>query len=123
MSRGRPAGPGAGLERRRVRIDIFQYVDIIGVVSDLVCKLKALADPVRMGILELLPGKPECRDVYNVSELAGELGVSQSTVSHHLGILKSADLVRCQRMCRDVYYWVDREAVRACLRQAREKVL
>ena len=49
--------------------------------------------------------------MYNVSELAEELGVGQSTVSHHLGILKAAGLVGCQKMCRDVYYWVDRKAV------------
>ena len=92
-------------------------------MSDLICQLRALADPVRMGILGLLPDEPKCEDVYNVSELAAELEVSQSTVSHHLGILKAAGLVQCQRMCRDVYYWVDRAAVKACLQAAGREIL
>ncbi len=92
-------------------------------MSDLVCQLRALADPVRMGILGLLPGEKKCEDVYNVSELAEELAVSQSTVSHHLGILKAAGLVQCQRMCRDAYYWIDRDAVSACLEAAGRQVL
>jgi ArsR family transcriptional regulator len=92
-------------------------------VSDLVCRLRALADPVRMEILGLLPDEKKCEDVYNVSELAEELEVSQSTVSHHLGILRGAGLVRCQRMCRDVYYWIDQEAVAACLAEAGRQIL
>lgn len=92
-------------------------------MSDLICQLRALADPVRMGILGLLPGEPKCEDVYNVSEIAGELGVAQSTVSHHLGILKAAGLVSCRKMCRDVYYWIDRVAVKQCLAAAREELL
>jgi ArsR family transcriptional regulator len=92
-------------------------------MSDLICRLRALADPVRMGILGLLPDEPKCEDVYNVSELAEELEVSQSTVSHHLGILKAAGLVQCRKMCRDAYYWVDPDALRECLRAVEKEIL
>ena len=78
---------------------------------------KALGDPLRLGILRLLPDSDCCSAVYNVSELAEELGVSQPTVSHHLKLLKHAGVVRCSRMCRDVYYWIDREALDAALRE------
>jgi ArsR family transcriptional regulator len=71
--------------------------------------LKAVADPTRLRILQLLPATKDCERVYNVSELAEELGVPQPTVSHHLKVLYNAGLVQCDKMCRDVYYWIDRE--------------
>jgi DNA-binding transcriptional ArsR family regulator len=76
-------------------------------------RLKALADPMRLRILSLLPVGDRCEDVYNVSELAGETGLTQPTVSHHLIVLRRAGLVRCRRMCRDVYYWIDADQIDA----------
>jgi ArsR family transcriptional regulator len=70
-------------------------------------QLKALADPMRLRILDLLPTQDRCEDVYNVSELARELGIAQPSVSHHLSVLRAAGLVRSRKMCRDVYYWID----------------
>lgn len=82
-------------------------------------QIKALGDPVRLRMVALLPTRPNCPDVYNVSELAEELGLAQPTVSHHLKVLKQARLVRCRKMCRDVYYWVDRAAYTELLRHLR----
>jgi DNA-binding transcriptional ArsR family regulator len=78
-------------------------------VSDLSCRLKALGDVTRQRILALLPDSDACEDVMNVSELAEELAIPQPTVSHHLKILLQADLVQNRKMCRDVYYWIDRQ--------------
>jgi DNA-binding transcriptional ArsR family regulator len=83
-------------------------------------QLKALSDRVRLRILELLPTKNECPDVYNVSELATELRLSQPTVSHHLAILKRAGIVKSEKMCRDVYHWVDRSALGQVRRAIRD---
>ena len=84
--------------------------------SDLVRVFKALGEPVRLQILRLLPlTDASCEDVYNVSELAETLGLAQPTVSHHLCVLKKAGLVRCRKMCRDKYYWVDRQALDTAL--------
>lgn len=74
-------------------------------------QLKAIADPVRLAILRLLPDTDDCEAVYNVSELAEEIGVAQPTVSHHLAKLKASGLVKCRKMCRDVYYWIERDEV------------
>jgi ArsR family transcriptional regulator, arsenate/arsenite/antimonite-responsive transcriptional repressor len=74
-------------------------------------QLRAVADPTRLRILQLLPPTRDCEPVYNVSGLAEELGVPQPTVSHHLKALYNAGLVKCDKMCRDVYYWIDREAL------------
>ena len=83
-------------------------------------KLKALADPVRLKILRTLPTKNICKESYNVSELARELGIPQSSVSRHLAVLLHTKLVRNQRMCCDVYYWVDRAELKGILKQLGE---
>jgi len=80
-------------------------------MEKLSCALKALGDPLRLRILDLLPDSGQCEAVYNVSELALELGIPQPTVSHHLRILKDAGIVRSRKLHRDVYYWIDRETV------------
>ena len=85
-------------------------------MEEYVSRFKALGDPLRLKILNLLPLEQRCEDVYNVSELSQELGVSQPTVSHHLKILKAAGLVICARTCRDVYYWIDRQVLEDCAR-------
>jgi ArsR family transcriptional regulator len=72
---------------------------------------KALGEPTRLRILQRLPLTNSCEDVYNVSELAEELEIPQPMVSHHLKILHRAGLVKCAKMCRDVYYWIDQPAV------------
>jgi ArsR family transcriptional regulator len=77
--------------------------------AELALQIKALGDETRLRILQLLPVTNVCKDVYNVSELAEELGVSQPTISHHLRVLFQAGLVKCQKQCRDVYYWIHQE--------------
>lgn len=81
-------------------------------------RLKAIADPVRIAILHRLPpGAEDCNELYNVSELAEEIGVSQPTISHHLRHLRQAGLVNSRKMCRDVYYWVNHAAVKELLNE------
>ena len=91
-------------------------------------QLKALGDPTRLRILRLLPmlqqapseQDPDCKGVYNVSELGEELGIPQPTVSHHLKVLYQAGLLKNQKMCRDVYYWVDEAIFGELLRVVKE---
>lgn len=82
---------------------------------ELARKFKALAEPVRLHILQMLPSTDVCEEVYNVSELAEELGLAQPTVSHHLAVLRNAGLVKSRKMCRDVYYWLEQEALSTIL--------
>jgi len=74
---------------------------------------KALSDPVRLRILHRLPRTADCAGVLNVSELAKDLALPQSTVSRQLAILRRAGFVRSERMCRDVYYWADAPALKS----------
>lgn len=75
-------------------------------------ELWALGDPVRLRLICLLPREPDCKSRNNVTQLAEALGLSQPTVSHHLRVLRQAGLVQNHKMCRDVFYWLDEEAVR-----------
>lgn len=70
--------------------------------------LKALGDPARLKILHFLAEKP-CY----LQELAKALDLTPATVSHHLGILISADLIVMQVKAdkRKVYYELVKETI------------
>jgi ArsR family transcriptional regulator len=77
-------------------------------LDDLSAIYRALGDPVRLRILQLLPVKPTvCEALYNVGELSDELGIPQPTVSHHLKILRQAGVIRFVKKCNSVYYYLD----------------
>ncbi len=61
---------------------------------------RSLADPTRRAILERLIREGEL----TVGVLTEESGVSQPMVSKHLGVLKSAGLVRDRRDGRETHY-------------------
>jgi len=53
---------------------------------------KALSDPTRREILRMLRKRP-----MPAGELAEAFVMTKGSLSHHLNILKQADLVRCER--------------------------
>jgi DNA-binding transcriptional ArsR family regulator len=65
---------------------------------------KALADETRQQIMRLCC----CREL-SVNEIAEQTGVSQPTVSHHLAILRDADLVSLRSAGRQTYYTLNQE--------------
>lgn len=63
---------------------------------------KALSDPARRDILEMLKNKP-----LSAGEIAKQFDMTQatvSTVSYHLKVLKKADLIRENRKKNFIYY-------------------
>jgi ArsR family transcriptional regulator len=62
---------------------------------------KALADPARLRILATLS---RADDAVCVCDFTSALGLNQSTVSHHLKLLRDADLVRSERRGTWAYY-------------------
>lgn len=60
---------------------------------------RALADPLRAHIVELLANEQLC-----VCHLTEELGVAQTLVSHHLRVLRDAGLVEGERWRYWTYY-------------------
>jgi ArsR family transcriptional regulator len=76
---------------------------------DMVRKLKALADPVRLRLFSAIAshsGGEAC-----VCDISGGIDVSQPTVSHHLKVLRDAGLLTSQRRASWVYYAVVPEAL------------
>ena len=61
--------------------------------------LKALSDPIRRQILDMLkPGR------LSAGEIAEAFPVSGAAVSKHLSVLKEADLIRDTREGKFIYY-------------------
>ena len=61
--------------------------------------LKALSDPIRRQILDMLkPGR------LSAGEIADAFPVSGAAISKHLSVLKEADLIRDTREGKYIYY-------------------
>ncbi len=65
-------------------------------------RLKALADPTRLRMLDLLAqhSAPLC-----VCEINEHFAQRQPTISHHLRILREAGLIECEKRGVWAYYW------------------
>jgi len=75
-------------------------------VAQLVQALKTLSDPTRLRVLSLIQGGE-----LNVTALCKRLELPQPTVSHHLGLLREASLVRARRSGKQVYYSLNPDTV------------
>ncbi|MEY4431828.1 MAG: hypothetical protein RLZZ533_1764 [Cyanobacteriota bacterium] len=60
---------------------------------------KALADPVRLEVVQALAGGERC-----VCELTQGLGLAQSRLSFHLKVMREAGLIEAREQGRWVYY-------------------
>jgi len=61
--------------------------------------MKALADPIRREILELLKAGR-----LSAGEISGHFDVTAAAISRHLGVLKEAELIRDTREGKFIYY-------------------
>ncbi|HET7569192.1 MAG TPA: metalloregulator ArsR/SmtB family transcription factor [Gammaproteobacteria bacterium] len=77
--------------------------------------LKLLSDPTRIRVLSALRVCELC-----VYDLAAVLGMSESTVSHQLRVLRAARLVRHRKEGRHVFYRLSDEHVFSILDAARD---
>jgi len=69
-----------------------------------------LSDPTRLKLLRLL-SKQEEPNALCVNALAYQLGVTQSAISQHLRLLKSAGLVKGERRGYRIHYFLNEEAL------------
>ena len=74
-------------------------------------RLKALADPMRVKIMSFLFSSSAGEETSG--ELAAVVGLSESTVSHHLSQLRKAGLVESERRGMNVFHRVQSEALRS----------
>jgi ArsR family transcriptional regulator len=73
-------------------------------------RLKALADPTRLRMLELLASQPQplC-----VCDITSQFALHQPTISHHLGILRRAGLIDAEKRGVWTFYWATEAGERA----------
>jgi ArsR family transcriptional regulator, arsenate/arsenite/antimonite-responsive transcriptional repressor len=74
---------------------------------------KALADPTRREILQLL-GRGE----KTAGELADRFDMTKPSVSHHFMVLKEADLIKSRREGQQIWYSLNTTVVDDVLRWA-----
>jgi ArsR family transcriptional regulator, arsenate/arsenite/antimonite-responsive transcriptional repressor len=70
---------------------------------------KALADPVRLRLLSLITS---AAGEVCVCDLTAAFDLTQPTISHHLKVLREAELVGSERRGTWVYYWARPENLR-----------
>lgn len=70
-----------------------------GIPVSLQATLKALSDPIRRDILNLLKGGR-----LSAGEITEHFDVTAASISRHLSVLKEADLIRDQRQGKFIYY-------------------
>ena len=79
---------------------------------------KAFADSTRIKILYLLFEEEHC-----VGDIASDVGVSQSAISHQLKLLKQIKLVKSRREGKTIYYALADDHVKTIIDQGLEHIL
>lgn len=99
------------IDRVRSKLD---GEDGIGELSKL---YKAMGDPTRLRIIYVLAESPLC-----VCDIAIVLNMTQSSISHHLRILRDLNLVKFERQGKLVVYELDDHHVLNMLDQGLEHI-
>ncbi len=87
-------------------------------MPDLARIFKALGDPTRLAIFELVRdcGHPDgCSEDEagdNLTQIAERFHLSLSTVSHHVKELRTAGLITCEKRGQRLYCWVEPDVLR-----------
>ncbi|MGQ9554669.1 MAG: ArsR/SmtB family transcription factor [Anaerolineae bacterium] len=77
--------------------------------KEMVSLLRALADPTRLAILELLMQGAYCN-----CEIGTEFGLPNNLISHHLKVLREAGLIEASRSASDarwIHYAINKESL------------
>ncbi|ADC91358.1 ArsR/SmtB family transcription factor [Mageeibacillus indolicus] len=76
------------------------------ILQEQVVAYKALNDVTRIKILQML----KLRSMYT-NEILDEFNITQPTLSYHMKILSSANLVDTKKVGRNVYYCLNRKTI------------
>jgi len=86
-------------------------------MADMAKVFKALSDPTRLAIFELVrdcgtDGCSEDQAADSLSQIAERFKLSLSTVSHHVKELRSSGLITCEKQGQKLHCWIDPEVLR-----------
>jgi ArsR family transcriptional regulator len=85
---------------------------------ELVQILNALGEPVRLRIIFLLCEHQRL----NVSQIASHFHISRPAISHHLRVMRDANVVQHEKLGLEVYYSLNKGRVGEGLRALAERV-
>lgn len=77
----------------------------------------AMGDPIRLQIMLLLRDEP-----LNVGEITAQFKISRPAISHHLRVLKDANLVQSEKSGQEVYYAINTAYIVDELRNMADKL-
>jgi len=80
---------------------IKNYIPDKSTIKNLSTFFYAFSDETRLKIIILLMIKPLC-----VSDITAFLKINQTTISHQLKILKSLNIVECDRQGKNIIYYI-----------------
>ena len=79
---------------------------------------KIFGDQTRLRILDVLVNKPLC-----VNEISEILDISQSAISHQLKNLRSSNLVKTEKIGKNVFYSIADEHIKIILEYGLEHII
>ncbi len=71
-------------------------------------KLRAIAHPMRIAIIELL----NTGNKLNVTQIYKKLNIEQASASHHLNILKNKGVLLSKREGKKIYYFLKSQTLK-----------
>ena len=92
---------------------IYKDIDI----NNLAEFFKVFSDKTRLRILESLLNGDKC-----VGEIAEDINMSSSSISHQLKTLRTLNLVKCEKSGQNVKYSISDEHIRIILEVGREHI-
>ena len=96
----------------------MQTIPISDTMLSIAELFKGFANPTRVHILYLLLKGEQC-----VTELSEAVGISQSAISHQLGLLKQMHLIKYRRDGKNLWYTLADDHVRTILEMGLEHVM
>ncbi len=81
-------------------------------LEQMAAKLKAIAHPTRIAIIEMLSGN-KC---LSVTEIYLLLDIEQAAASHHLNIMKNKGILNSRREGKKIFYSLQNEALAEVMR-------
>ncbi|HMM11119.1 MAG TPA: metalloregulator ArsR/SmtB family transcription factor [Bacteroidales bacterium] len=81
-------------------------------LEQLSSRLKAMAHPVRIAIIEMLTTVPQM----SVTEIYSRLAIEQAAASHHLNLMKNKGILVAKRDGKRIYYSLVNEAMADIIR-------
>lgn len=93
-------------------MSIRMHADTMPSVEDRALVFKAIGDPTRVRIIELLRAQTE---EITGTEIAGHVGVSLALLCHHSSVLVEAGLVTKRKEGQTSYWTLNRDALATAL--------